>query len=176
MVYFVTENWMKTNGMITDNVDVTDFSPLIQNAAKAFLRKQIGTYFFNDLFEKYNAQTLSTDEEEVVAIMKYIIGWRATAEACVSLSYQLKNKGLQTQSGDNSEAVEDKVVWKMYDHYIQKCYVFEKDLYDYLIDNKDLFPNFTSTLNKDSSIKTKCNCFGGSNDTGFIESVGIMII
>jgi hypothetical protein len=171
MIYFVSEQWMKTNGMITDNVDVTDFSPLIQNAAKAFLRKQIGTYFFNDLLTKYNSQTLSADEEVVGGIMKYIIGWRATAEAGVSLTYQLKNKGYQTQSGDNSEAVEDKVVWKMYDHYIQKCYVFEADLKEYLKANKDLFPNYISTLNNDSSFKKDCG-----NGPTFQEGVGIFII
>lgn len=171
MVWFVTSQWLKTNGMITDNVDETEFSPLVQNAAKAFLRKQIGTYFFNDLLTKFNAQTLSADEEAVVAIMKYVIGWRVTAEAGVSLTYQLKNKGYQTQSGDNSEPVEDKVVWKMYDHYIQKCYVFEKDLSDYLKANKDLFPNYISTLNNDSSFKNECG-----NGPTFQEGVGIFII
>lgn len=158
--------------MITDNVDSTEFSPLVQNAAKAFIKPMIGSYFFNDLLTKYNNQTLSTDEVKVVEIMKFAIAWRATAEAGVSLTYQLKNKGYQTQSGDNSEPVEDKVVWKMYDHYIQKAFVFEKELKDYLTENKSLYPAFESQLNNDSTIKHSCN----NNGTDFNEGVGLLFI
>lgn len=172
MVWFVTESFLKKNGMITDNVDAQDVAPLIQNAAKAFVKKAIGSYFFDDLLTKYNSQTLSADEMRVVEIMQYSIGWRATAEAGVSLSYQLKNKGYQTQSGDNSEAVEDKVVWKLYDHYIQKCVVFDNELKDYLLANKSLYPAFISNLNNDSSIKNN-NCSNGST---YQEGVGIYII
>lgn len=171
--FFVTEKFLKTYGMITDNVDAADFSPLVQNAAKAFIKPMIGSNFFNDLLTKYNNQTLSNDEVKVVEIMKFAIAWRATAEAGVSLTYQLKNKGYQTQSGDNSDAVEDKVVWKMYDHYIQKAYVFEKELKDFLLANKALYPEFTSTLNNDSSIKhNDCN----DNGNSFNEGTGILII
>jgi hypothetical protein len=170
--YFVTEKFLKTYGMITDNVDVTDFSPLIQNAAKAFIKPMIGSYFFNDLLTKYNNQTLTVDESKVVEIMQFSIAWRATAEAGVSLSYQLKNKGYQTQSGDNSEAVEDKVVWKMYDHYIQKSFVFEQELKNYLTLNKNSFPEFISDLNKDSSIKGSCT----DNGTTYNYGIGLMVI
>lgn len=171
-IYFVTESFLKTNGMITDNVDAQDFAPLIQNAAKAFVKKAIGSYFFDDLLTKYNSQTLSADEMAVVDIMKYSIGWRATAEAGVSLTYQLKNKGYQTQSGDNSDAVEDSVVWKMYDHYIQKCVVFDNELKEYLVANKSLFPAFLDARNNDSSIKNY-HCSDGST---YQEGVGIFII
>jgi hypothetical protein len=157
--------------MITDNVDANDFAPLVQNAAKAFIKPMIGTYFFNDLLEKYNTQTLSADEIRVVEIMQFSIAWRATAEAGVSLSYQLKNKGYQTQSGDNSEAVEDKVVWKMYDHYIQKSVIFDKELKTLLTDEKDLFPMYTSALNLDSSIKNSCD-----NGPTYSEGIGLLII
>ena len=153
MQYFISEKFLKNYGMITDNVDVTDFSPLVQNAAKAFIKPMIGSYFFNDLLTKYNNQTLSQDEINLVEIMKFAIAWRATAEAGVSLTYQLKNKGYQTQGGDNSEAVEDKVVWKMYDHYIQKAYVFEKELKDFLLKKK-----FTSLITENKMQHHVCAC------------------
>ena len=101
MVYFVSERYLKLYGMITDNVSATDISPLVQFAAKAFVKSLIGSYFFDDLLTKYNAKTLSSDELKVVEIMQYAIAWRATADASVSLTYQLKNKGLQKQNGDN---------------------------------------------------------------------------
>lgn len=173
MIYFTTETFLKHNGMITDNVDASDFTPLVQFAAKAFLKKQIGSYFFDDLLTKYNAQTLSPNEMELVEKMQYAIAFRATAQAGVSLTYQLKNKGYQTQSGDNSDAVEDGVVWKMYDHYIQQSILFENEIKEYLLLNKALYPIFTDVANNDSIIRNnECNA-GGSN---FNEGVGLIII
>ena len=153
MVYFCTEKFLKDNGMITANVDVTDFTPLIQFCSKAYIKPMIGSYFFEDLLSKYNAQTLSPDEITLVEKMKFAISWRATAEAGVSLTYQLKNKGYQTQAGDNSNNPDDGTVWKLYDHYIQKAIFFQSEVADYLNLNKDLYPVYLNKLNNDSSIK-----------------------
>lgn len=173
MIFFVTERFLKLNGMITSNVDVTDFTPLIQYAAKAFVKKQIGSYFFEDLLTKYNAQTLNPDETIMVEKMQWAISWRATSEAVLSLSYQLKNKGIQKQSDDNSEPAEMKEIAFMYDNYIEKAGYFEKEMKEYLIANKLLFPNYLSTLNKDSIIKRDEHDARG---TAFNEGVGLIII
>ena len=173
MVYFVSENYLKTIGIITDNVDVTDFSPLVQFASKAFVKRQIGSYFFDDLLTKYNAQTLSADEELVVERMQLAIAWRACANAGITLTYQLKNKGYQKQSDDNSESVELNEATFMYSHYIQQALYFETELATFLNDNKDDYANYISVINKDSTIK-KNSC--GGDGSGFQQGVGIMII
>lgn len=173
MIYFVSERFLKLYGMITDNVDVTDFAPLIQFASKAFIKKQIGSYFFNDLLAKYNAQTLNDDEKSLVEIMQFAIAWRATAEAGMSLTYQLKNKGYQKQSEENSEAVELSEASFMYNQYIQKAVYFEAEMKQFLIDNKNLFPVYLDKLNKDSMIKNNEHNADGDN---FNEGVGIIVI
>ena len=173
MQYFVTENWLKTNGVITANVDATDFSPLVQFAAKAFIKKQIGSYFFEDLLTKYNAQTLSLVEQAVVEKMQWAIGWRASAQAVLTLTYQLKNKGLQKQSDDFSEAVELKEATFIYDNYVQQAGLFENELKEFLIANKTDYPIYLSDLNKDSVIKNNEHDIRGNS---FNEGVGLIII
>jgi hypothetical protein len=173
MVYFITEKFLKLYGIITSNVDASDFTPLIQFASKAFIKKQIGSYFFNDLLTKYNAQTLSPDEVELVEIMQFAIAWRACAEAGVTLSWQLKNKGYQVQNDDNSEAPEAKTVWELYDHYIQKAQYFELELKQFLIDNKNDYPVYLDKLNKDSIIK---NDQYNAKGEQFNEGTGLLIL
>lgn len=173
MVYFLTERYLKLNGMITSNVDATDFTPLVQFCSKAFIKKQIGTYFFNDLLTKYNNQTLNADETTLVEIMQFAIAWRVTAEAGVSLSYQLKNKGYQRQRDDNSDSPEMKEITFLYDHYIQKALYFEIEIKDYLVKNKLNFPIFLDVLNNDSSIKNNEHDIRG---TDFNSAVGVIII
>ncbi len=173
MTYFVSETFIKKNGIVTANVDVTDFAPLIQYSAKAFVKKQIGSVLFADLLAKYNAQTLSPGEITLVEKMQWAISWRACANAVITLSYQLKNKGIQKQNGENSDAADLKEITFVYDHYIQQAVYFESELKDFLITNKNDYPVYLDPSNKDSEIKNdEYNAKGDS----FNEGVGLLII
>jgi hypothetical protein len=173
MIYFVSEKFIKNSGVITSNVDVKDFTPLVEMASKAYVKPMIGTYFFNDLLTKYNNETLSSDELLLVDKMRYAILWRVCAEAVITLSYQLKNKGIQKQFDDNSQAVELNEITFMRDNYIQYALYFQTELKKYLIEHKDDYPNFMDTLNKDSSVRSLCSC---SNGDDWNEGVGFFII
>lgn len=153
MIYFVTEAYLKQKTPITANVSATEVSKFIEPAALAWMQSILGTYFFNDLLTKYNAQTLSANEELLVAKMQPAIAWRAAEDAVVALTYQLKNKGLQKQNGDNSESVELAEAGFVMKHYSQKAEHFEYLVRSWLKNNKDLFSVFTSTSNCDSEIK-----------------------
>ncbi len=168
MRYFISEQFLKDQGVLSENIDVKKYTPLIQNSARSFIRPLIGMYFFDDLLIKYNDNTLSTDERLVVDIMRYSILWRATAEAGVSVSYQLTNKGYQTQSGDFSASLDNNVVWKLYDHYIQKCLIYDEQLVDFLTKNKEKYPSFISQLNNDNKII-------GCDNTGISPGGGINV-
>lgn len=173
MIYFVSEQFLKTYGMITQNVDAKEFAPLIQYSAKAFIRNKIGSIFFDDLLSKYNNQTLNQAETSLVSLMQYSIAWRATAEATLTLSYQLKNKGIQKQKDDNSEPADMKEVTFMYDNFIQKAAYFEAELKTFLMANKNNYPLFISIDNKDSIFKN--DEFNAKGDS-FNEGIGIIII
>src|SRR5690606_31860473 len=125
MIFFVSEQYLKTYGMITDNVSVTEVSPLVEFAARAFVENILGEEFFEYLLIKYNDQTLSTDEARLVSKMQMAIAWRVTAHATLSLTYQLKNKGLQKQDGDNSTSVDLNEATFMHKHYTQEAILYE---------------------------------------------------
>jgi hypothetical protein len=159
VIYFVTENYLKVNTPITANVNITEVLPLVKGAADMWTQATLGTYFYNDLLVKYNAQTLNPDEETLVALMQPSIAWRAAADAVIELSFQLKNKGIQTQSGDNSAAAESKMVQFMNRHYAQKAEFYELKMFEYLVKNRALYPEFTSQLNHNSTCLNYC-CSG----------------
>lgn len=158
MIYFVTENYLKTNTPITNNVDVTDIMPYVATQARLRIKAILGGVFYDDILTKYNNQTLSSDEEDLVEYIQPVIAWYSAEDAVFGLSYQLKNKGVQQQFGDYSNAVsKDEIAFNM-DHYHQKAEIFEKDLINWLTDNKALFPLFTSQSNKDSIVKPIDDC------------------
>lgn len=169
MIYFVTENYLKNQTPITANVDVTDVTPFIKTQSDMRVQPILGTYFYNYMLTGYNAQTLTPIEETLVVYIQPVIAWRSAEDAVFGLSYQLKNKGLQMQNGDYSTSVGQSEVAFAQDHYAQKASFYETRLYNYLKENKDLYPEFISDLNKDSDIKpTK------TKDNGYTDSILII--
>jgi hypothetical protein len=49
MLYFITENYLKTNTPITANVDVTDVFPYVATQAQLRVMPILGTVFYNHL-------------------------------------------------------------------------------------------------------------------------------
>jgi hypothetical protein len=169
MIYFITENYLKTQTPITANCDVNDIVPYIKTQSDLRIQPILGTYFYNDILAKYNAQTLSANEEILVTYIQPIVAWRSAEDAVFGLSYQLKNKGLQLQNGDYSNSVSQQEVAFAQDHYGQKASFYEARLVNYLHTNKDLFANFTSVLNKDSDIRPTHN-----PDNGYTDSIMVI--
>jgi hypothetical protein len=169
MIYFITENYLKTQTPITANVDVNDVTPYIRTQSDMRVQPILGTYFYNYMLTGYNAQTLNNDEETLVTYIQPVVAWRSAEDAVFGLSYQLKNKGIQQQFGDYSNAVTQNEVAFSMEHYGQKASFYEARLFRFLKENKDLFPEFISDLNKDSDIKPS-----KKEDTGYTTQILIL--
>jgi hypothetical protein len=164
MIYFITENWLKTNTPVTANIDAVKIFPFVQSQADMRIQPLLGTYFYKDLLTKYNAQTLNANEQLLVEKIQPAIAWRAVEDCVLSISYALKNKGIQQQSGDYSQPVTFQEIAYIQNVYSQKAVFYENRVISWLRENKDLYPNFTSSLNTDSDIKPIKTANEGFND------------
>ena len=161
MLYFITETYLKVNTPITANVDVTDVTPYIATQAALRVQPILGTTFYNYLLTQYNNTALNPDEINLVEFIQPVIAWRSAEDAIFGLTYQLKNKGLQTQNGDYSASVSRNEVAFGMEHYAQKASFFEQRLIRWLLTNKNLFPLFISTANMDTDLRpmfNNCSC------------------
>jgi len=167
MLYFITETYLKTNTPITANVDVTDVTPYIATQSALRIQPILGTTFYNHMLTAYNNQTLTPDEIDLVEFIQPVIAWRSAEDAVFGLTYQLKNKGLQTQNGDYSASVSRNEVAFGMEHYAQKASFFEQRLIRWLLANKNLFPIFISTTNMDTDLRpmfNHCSCINEYNN------------
>lgn len=169
MIYFVTETYLKTKTPITQNVDVNEITPNVYTVSDMRIQPILGTHFYDDLLTKYNNQTLSADETTLVEKIQPCIAWYAASDAVFNLTYQLKNKGLQKQNGDFSEAVSFEETAFSIDHYAQKAAFYERRLRVYLRENSDLFAEYTSTDNTDSDMKPN-----KGTETGYTNQILII--
>lgn len=169
MNYFITSNYIADKSPVLGNVDAKLISPMVPVVADMKIKNVLGSYFYNDLLTKYNAQTLSADETTLVGMVQYAILWYAVAEVVITSSFQITNKGIQIQNGDNSEAGEKDVVFFNAQHYEQKGDFYTERIIAYLKNNKALFPAFTSTSNTDMCVDLRpIDNISGTNDIRFI--------
>jgi hypothetical protein len=163
VTYFITENYLKENTPVSQNCTVKDIIINVKPVADMFTRSILGTYFYNDLLTKYNAQTMDSNELLLLEYIQPTIAWKAASESVITLSYQLKNKGVQTQNGDFSSNAEFKEVMFLVHHYSDKAEFYMNRLYDYIIKNKELYTIFLNDLNNDSTAKDRCNSGNNNN-------------
>lgn len=153
MIYFVTENYIKEHTAITANCDVKDIMPFIATNSDMWAQSVLGSYFYEYLLTKYNAQTLSAAEEILVAKIQPLVAWRAASDAVFALSRKLKNKGIQRQDGEYSSSVELNELSFAMRHYSQKAEFYTERLRNFLKENKADYAEFIAKENKDSDIK-----------------------
>ena len=149
MVYFVTEEFIKNETHITQNVDAGDISPYLHISAITYIQPILGYTFYNDILDKFNLGTLNADETQLVEFIKYVVAFYAAYEAVPNLTFRISNKGIQSQSGEFSASESIEVVNYIRRNIVKYAKIKEDELREYLYENKDLF-----TLYKDKSNKS----------------------
>ena len=77
MVYFVTEEFIKNETHITQNVDAGDISPYLHISAITYIQPILGYTFYNDILDKFNLGNLNADETQLVEFIKYVVAFYA---------------------------------------------------------------------------------------------------
>ena len=152
MQFFITENYLKDKTPITRNIDAADIIPFISTSADMYIKDILGSYFYDDILEKYNNQNLNPDETVLVSLIQPTVAWYSASDAVYGVHYSLRNKGIQLQDGENSTAANQNEVVMISKHYKQTGDFYAERLRKYLILNKDLFSVFTDKLNTRSCL------------------------
>lgn len=162
---------MKSETPITKNVSVQDVAPWIKPACETRIVPLIGSYFYNDLLTKYNNQTLSDVEIELVEKLQPCIAWRAASMAVYGISRPLKNIGIQKLDSENSEGVDLNEVTFGMEQYDRIGSDYQKTLSEFLIKNKANYPLFTVKENSDSYLFKKCSIEEINDDSAMNDSI-----
>jgi hypothetical protein len=149
MIYFVTETFLKNKTHITQNVDAKDLAPYIPMSVKTYVQPILGYRFTEDLLAKYNAGTLTTNEEALVEFIQYVTAFYAAYDAIPNLTFRVSNKGIQSQFGDYSGSEGVATVEYIRNNVIKFAKVHESNMRAFLELNKDDYPLYTDETNKE---------------------------
>jgi sulfur relay (sulfurtransferase) DsrC/TusE family protein len=148
MIYYITEQFLKNKTPITQNVDAKDLAPFMEMTVRTYIQPILGYNFNNELLEKFNDETLSVIETELVEFIQFVVAFYATYDAIPSLTFRISNKGIQSQFGDyqNSEGVA--TVEYLRNNMLKFARVHESNLRAFLDLNKAEFPTYLATINE----------------------------
>jgi sulfur relay (sulfurtransferase) DsrC/TusE family protein len=148
MIYYITEQFLKNKTPITQNVDAKDLAPFMEMTVRTYIQPILGYNFNNELLEKFNDETLSVIETELVEFIQFVVAFYATYDAIPSLTFRISNKGIQSQFGDyqNSEGVA--TVEYLRNNMLKFARVHESNLRAFLDLNKAQFPTYLATINE----------------------------
>ena len=151
MIYFVTEQFLKTNTNITQNVDAKDLAPYIALSVKTYIQPILGYNFTNDLLTKFNAGTTAPLEDELIEFVQFVTAFYSAYDAIPNLSFRVSNKGVQSQSGDYSASEGIAAVEYVRTNVLKFAKVHEGNMRAFLDLNKDSFPVYMADSNNDIS-------------------------
>jgi hypothetical protein len=140
---FIDEQYIKENSPITNNVDSKQLYPHVVDAELINLSQILGDEFYKHLIYKYENNTTTADEDELIdEYIKPAVLWRSIWLAVPFLYNDIRNKGFIVNTDDNGAQSSASEV-----NYLRKVIgdragYKESLLNKYLCKNREKFPQF----------------------------------
>ena len=150
---FISEAYIKAFTPIGDLVEWKELKSSTELTQDSYIQDILGTNFYVYLQGKYAAQTLNANEIELVNRLKPALAYRVASEALPFINYQIKNKGVLTQSGDYSANADLDAMKYLKNELSNRAEFYAKRLSTYLCENSSLFPEYTTNNSDDMSPK-----------------------
>lgn len=144
-VYLLSTKDLKDYSPINQNVDDSLLHNAIMEAQEVELQQILGSCLYNRIIELVNSDEIQDELDYKILLDDYcrkVIVYAATQRAAVYIRYKMMNKGIQSQNSENSNPVDLNELQYFIDHVKNDMEFFSKRLQDYLIANKELFPEY----------------------------------
>lgn len=145
-VYLISEDTLKTETILNDNVSAEYFGPSIECAQEIYLQQLIGTSLLNDLCEKVRDNRLNDDDKTLLD--EYItpyLKFKVLAEVTLPIAFKYRNAGIIQTNNEYVYNTGLKDAQQLATHYDQRANFFAIRLTDWLCANSTKFPAYHNT-------------------------------
>jgi len=155
-VIFISEQALKDNSIINENVDMKVLLPTIKLAQEKFMLPILGTGLYNQIKTQVSAATVSVLNKTLLDdyIQPALIWW-IMAEAPMPLTYKFMNKSVATRSSENSNAASLNDLLKLEERFKDNAEWYSQRITNYLLENSTLYPLYLSPGNGIDTIVPK---------------------
>ena len=139
-----SESFIKSVTSISDNVAGKYILPSLREAQESGLRGILGDVMLRTLKDMVSAMRVDMPEnaryKELLDRCQYYLAYRTLVEVCLKVSYKVGNFGVAKTTDENMQLASHDEIVKMQYYYQSKADACCHDLQEWLLDNKDSFP------------------------------------
>ena len=150
---FISEEFLKENSPVDDNVDMKKILPVIWQSQMQHIQNLLGTQLYNDLLSEIIADTITANN--LILIDDYIadcLMYWVMYELQIPLLFNFRNKSTATNNSDYSNPISTKELSRVENRMKDKAEFFSVRLTRYLCANTDIYPLYLSVVNSDDVI------------------------
>ena len=143
-VFLISEEYIKTNSVMSDNLDMKYVKPCIAKAQVVDLQQLIGTKLAVKICEMVRDHAIEgTDYETLLVdyIQPYLLV-ETQAEFLVTNYAKQRNAGNVQYIDTNHSNIQIQDVWSLHDHYNHTASFLANRLTDYIYANRKKYPEY----------------------------------
>ena len=144
-VIFISEQALKENSIINENVDMKVLLPVIKLAQEKYMLPILGTGLYNELKTQITAATITVLNKTLLDdyIQPALIWW-IMAEAPMPLTYKFMNKSVATRSSENANAASLNDLLKLEERFKDNAEWYSQRITNYLLQNIQSYPLYSN--------------------------------
>jgi len=142
-VLFITEDYFKSNTVVSDNVGAKVLTAAIQDAQAMYIEPLLGTRLYEALKTKIIGGTLTGDYLTLMNdyVVNTLVKW-TEHDIIYMNNYKIRNKGTSTKNSENSQTVSFQELNFLMEKAQRKADFYGMKMVDYLTCNTSLFPEY----------------------------------
>lgn len=149
-ILIISENFIKDNSTIDENVDVKLIRSTIWDCQRDYIKPLLGTDLYNKVIADITSDSLTGNYKILVDnyISEALLKW-VMMESVPTMLYKYRNKSVGTHDSDNGQPISYQVMQQEMNRWRDKAELRSQDVTRYLCANEDLYPEFTSNADED---------------------------
>lgn len=146
---FISEEKLKSYA-IAGNVEPSLILPHLKDAQRIYIESALGTKLYEHLQAEIIANTLSGNDLDLVNdYIQSVLVHFATLQAIPFLAYRIENGNIYSKSSENGVALSREELGDLKDSVKNTAEWYRARLIDYLCDNEDLYPEYSTNEGSD---------------------------
>lgn len=141
---FIDEKYLREFSPLSANIDVATIFPYARSIQDMILQDTLGTSLYDTLQAHIVAGTVTANETILLNYCRSALAWLTVETAIPFVWMQIRNIGVQQSTTDNGTSADLANMKYLRNECAEKSEFYMKRLKEYLCNNGNLFPDYTS--------------------------------
>jgi hypothetical protein len=141
--FFFSEQWLKTNTAVTQNVDYQDIKPHIDRAQDLIIEPVIGLTLMNRLKESIVLQNWSQDELDLLIYIRPVAAYYTLYIALPFLQTKIRNKGVVMGADATIQTVSQQMMLDLRQETLEVANHYLAKLKRFMCLNSSKYPQYS---------------------------------